>query len=109
MTANQLSAIVGRNVRTLRLMADMTQTAVAQAADIAPAYVCQIEAGERRPSLKLLVRLADALGTEPHVLLRPDPAGEWTISEVRAALGRCQKVLRLYQEKTPVHKEEEEC
>jgi transcriptional regulator with XRE-family HTH domain len=47
----------------------MTQEQLAFAADIDLTYVGGIERGKRNPSLLVLVRISEALNTEPAILL----------------------------------------
>jgi hypothetical protein len=51
-------AILGRRLRNARVAAGLTQTQAA-GGDASTAYISRIEAGQRRPDLKLLARLAD--------------------------------------------------
>ncbi len=62
--------IVGANVRRFRVHAKLTQEQLAFAAEIDLTYVGGIERGRRNPSMLVLVRIADALGTEPSELLK---------------------------------------
>jgi len=57
--------IVGKNVRSLRLSANMTQEKLAYEAEIDLTYVSGIERGKRNPSLLVMARMADALGVHP--------------------------------------------
>lgn len=61
--------IVGKNVRSLRLSANMTQEKLAYEAEIDLTYVSGIERGKRNPSLLVMARMADALGVHPRDLL----------------------------------------
>ena len=61
-------AILGRRLRNARVAAGLTQTQAADG-DASTAYISRIEAGQRRPDLKLLGRLADRLGTTVEELL----------------------------------------
>lgn len=63
-------AIVGANVRRLRQQAQLTQEQLAFAAEIDLTYVGGIERGIRNPSVLVLARIANALGTEPSQLLK---------------------------------------
>lgn len=54
-------AIVGRNVRRLRLQRGMTQENLAFEAEIDLTYVGGIERGKRNPSLLVMARIAEAL------------------------------------------------
>lgn len=58
-----------RSLRVLRAERDLTQKALAEAADLSPAYVSQIESGQKRPSMDTLERLAGALGVPVSELL----------------------------------------
>jgi len=61
-------AILGRRLRNARVAAGLTQTEAA-GGDASTAYISRIEAGQRRPDLKLLGALADRLGTTVEELL----------------------------------------
>jgi transcriptional regulator with XRE-family HTH domain len=61
-------AILGRRLRNARVAAGLTQTEAAGGA-ASTAYISRIEAGQRRPDLKLLGRLAERLGTTIEELL----------------------------------------
>lgn len=58
-------AVVGENVRRLRLSRGLTQEQLAFEAKIDLTYVGGIERGRRNPSLLVMTRIASALGTEP--------------------------------------------
>jgi transcriptional regulator with XRE-family HTH domain len=62
-------AIVGRNVRKLRLQKGLTQEELAFEAEIDLTYVGGIERGRRNPSLMVLMRIAKALGVQLPKLL----------------------------------------
>ena len=57
----------GDQVQNLRSMRGMTQEQLAEAADLSPHYIGNIE-GVRAPSLSTLFRICSALGTTPDVL-----------------------------------------
>jgi tetratricopeptide (TPR) repeat protein len=61
-------AILGRRLRNARVAAGLTQTEAADGA-ASTAYISRIEAGQRRPDLKLLGLLAERLGTTVEELL----------------------------------------
>lgn len=54
-------AIVGKNVRRIRLQRGMTQEQLAFEAEIDLTYVGGIERGKRNPSLMVMARISDAL------------------------------------------------
>jgi len=62
-------AVVGGNVRRLRLVRGLTQEQLAFEAKIDLTYVGGIERGVRNPSLLVMVRVAAALAVEPSALL----------------------------------------
>jgi tetratricopeptide (TPR) repeat protein len=61
-------AILGRRLRNARVAAGLTQTEAA-GGHASTAYVSRIEAGQRRPDLKLLGQLAEQVGTTVEELL----------------------------------------
>lgn len=64
-------AIVGGNVRRLRLERGLTQEQLAFEAKIDLTYVGGIERAVRNPSLLVMARIAETLGVLPAELLRP--------------------------------------
>lgn len=54
-------AIVGGNVRKLRVAKGITQERLAFAAELDLTYIGGIERGRRNPSLLVMARIADAL------------------------------------------------
>lgn len=52
---------VGATIREMRLMRGMNQDALATGATISRAYLANIEAGRKRPSMKVVARIAGAL------------------------------------------------
>ena len=67
----RLRATLGRNVRKLRLSLGMTQSDLADRAEIRPALISDIERGETNATLDSVVRIAMALGIEPAELFKP--------------------------------------
>lgn len=55
-------ALVGRNIRRLRVAKGITQEALGLAAGCEPSYVGRLERGGENPSVDLLEALAKALG-----------------------------------------------
>ncbi|HEY4030856.1 MAG TPA: helix-turn-helix transcriptional regulator [Caulobacteraceae bacterium] len=67
-------AIVGDNVRRLRIARGLTQEQLAFESKIDLTYMGGIERGRRNPSLLVMSRIAQALGAEPAALLeKPRP------------------------------------
>ena len=69
--ARDLRRQVGSEIRRLRLDANLSQQALAAAADIDQGYLSQIEAGIREPSLAVLLAIGDVLGADLVVHLYP--------------------------------------
>jgi transcriptional regulator with XRE-family HTH domain len=68
---------IGENIRFYRNLRSLTQTALARKVQVAPAYISQIEANQRVPSLKVTRRIANVLGIEMSVLVREaDPRAQ---------------------------------
>ena len=62
-------AVVGGNVRRLRLERGFTQEQLAFAAEVDLTYLGGIERGRRNPSVEVLGRVAEALRVPPKRLL----------------------------------------
>jgi transcriptional regulator with XRE-family HTH domain len=65
-------ALLGRNVRRLRVQKGLTQEALALDAGMKRSYLSDLERGTRNPSIKALGRLAVALRVRPDELLQAD-------------------------------------
>jgi len=61
--------LLGRRIRALRLTRELTQEALGERAGLNYKYLGAVERGERNPSVKQLLKIAQALGVEPHALL----------------------------------------
>jgi transcriptional regulator with XRE-family HTH domain len=65
-------AIVGQNVRRLRLAKGITQERLAFASELDLTYIGGIERGRRNPSLLVMARIADSLDVPLADLIVPD-------------------------------------
>lgn len=61
----------GRKLRTLREQTGLSQENFARANGFDRSYYSGLERGVRNPTLLQIVRLAEALGVQPHELLLP--------------------------------------
>lgn len=66
-----LRAVLAANVRRLRVDMGLSQEQLALQADIDRTYVSQLERKVINPSLLVLCKLSDVLGTDPPTLLTP--------------------------------------
>jgi transcriptional regulator with XRE-family HTH domain len=64
----------GRNVRSLREAAGISQDEFADMAGIHRTYISGIERGKRAPTIIVVEKIAVALGVDPGVLFRPCPS-----------------------------------
>lgn len=65
----EVVAQLGRNVRTYRVRAGLSQEELAFRAGMKRSYLSDLERGTRNPSVRALGRLAAALNIEPSRLL----------------------------------------
>lgn len=56
-------AVIGKRLKELRIEKKLTQTQLAEKADVEPAYISHIERNEAMVSLPTLVKLVNALDT----------------------------------------------
>lgn len=62
--------IVGRNIRTYRLRAGISQEELAGRMGVEQGYVSRLEAGSRNPTVSTIAEAANALGVSAADLLR---------------------------------------
>lgn len=66
--------VIGDNVGRLRRMVGITQEELAEKAGITATFIARIEGGTRGLSIDVLVKIAEALGVTPDmILLRDNP------------------------------------
>ena len=80
------SLILGRNIYKARRDRGYTSDALSSLCDVTPAYLRQVEAGSKTPSLPLFVALCDQLKVSPSFLLNGvvDSAVDCSIDEIVA-------------------------
>ena len=66
--------IIAANVRRLRLESGFTQEQLAHECELDLTYIGGIERGRRNPSVKVLGKLAIALGVHPETFFKPSDA-----------------------------------
>jgi len=62
---------IGTELKKLRSQRKLTQEALAHNADVAIAFIKEIEAGIKQPSVTTLFKLSYALGVSPSELVEP--------------------------------------
>jgi transcriptional regulator with XRE-family HTH domain len=69
-----LNTRLGRNLRELRVLAGLSQEALADRCGLHRTYIGAVERGERNVTLRTLAKIAKALDVDPLDLLRePQP------------------------------------
>lgn len=63
---------IGRRIRAVRGERGLTLRQVASMARLSATHISEIERGHTTPTVGALVRIADALGREPHFFLEPE-------------------------------------
>jgi transcriptional regulator with XRE-family HTH domain len=66
-----LREVFAANLRRLRHEKGLSQDDLAYEAEVSRSYLSQLEKGAHYASLKIVGRLAEALGVEPAELLKP--------------------------------------
>jgi len=74
---------IGYNLRRLRLMRGVSQSALAKASEIGRVSIVRIESGSGNPSIQTLDSLACALGADPSDFLAPPAV--WAQQELTAS------------------------
>jgi transcriptional regulator with XRE-family HTH domain len=90
MEEREARSLLGRWIKALRLRRELTQEALGEQAGLNYKYLGAIERGECNPSLKQLLKTAQALGVEPHELLMVEQE-EPSVPKLRAMM---QELLR---------------
>jgi len=67
---SEIEQAAGRVFADQRRKAKHTQESLAEACDVHPTYVSQMERGLKSPTLRVLFRLATAMGVAPSVLVK---------------------------------------
>jgi transcriptional regulator with XRE-family HTH domain len=85
MEGREVQTLLGRRIKALRLRRNLTQEALGERAGLNYKYLGAIERGERNPSVKQLLKIAQALGVAPHELLVVDHE-EPSVPKLRAMI-----------------------
>jgi transcriptional regulator with XRE-family HTH domain len=91
---------IGRRIRTVRLERRLTLRQVAGRAHLSATHISEIERGHTTPTVGALVRIAAALGREPHFFLEAEWLPEVSVvrrDEARAAAAAPGRATALTQ------------
>jgi transcriptional regulator with XRE-family HTH domain len=86
MDVQEFQLRLGRRIRTLRLRRELTQEALGARAGVNYKYLGAVERGERNPSVKQLLAIAQALGVELQDLVVVEQE-ELSAPKLRAMIG----------------------
>lgn len=90
--------VLGSRVRHARRRAGLTLAEVSALVQRPSPYLSQLETGKVEPKLRLLIQLADALGTNTNEFLSPDPPDRRAFLEIAVARAQqepCYQALGL--------------
>ncbi len=87
---------IGRRIKDRRTEIGLSQEALAEQADLSPAYISHIERTTKKPSLSALIRLAASLDvTLDYLLAGSQPADQTAyMADVQALLDGCSLTER---------------
>lgn len=77
-----MSDKLGSRIKQLRQKADMTQLELAQSLHVSPALISAYELGERKPSVKILTRLAILFKVSSDYLLGINASSRWDADDL---------------------------
>ncbi|WP_437945295.1 helix-turn-helix transcriptional regulator [Sorangium sp. So ce296] len=83
--ADAVLEYIGANVHRFRVRSGLSQEALAKATGISTGFLQRVERGKTNLGVVILVRLADALGVAPGVLMRRATLPEATVGRPRRA------------------------
>lgn len=75
---------LGQNIRAVRKTRAITQEVLAEACNISPVFVSQIENGVRKPSLETICTIADTLSVTVDTLLHVHTGKSYRIDDFSA-------------------------
>lgn len=67
----EIKRIFTENIRKYRMLNNMTQQELAEAADISVGFLCDLESGKKWGTLDTMAKIASALNIKPYQLLMP--------------------------------------
>lgn len=84
------NTMISQRIRHYRRVAKIFQEELADSVDVSETYIRKLEAGDRFPSLDMVIKLSQALNTTPdHLLLSSSVLGQNKSSGVLDLLSDC--------------------
>lgn len=84
------NALISTRIHHYRRLAKLSQESLADLVGASDTYIRKLEAGDRIPSLDMILRLSRALNTTPdHILLSADALGKNINSNILDLLSDC--------------------
>ncbi len=75
--------IIGTRLRKIRYSLDLTQEKLGEKADLHYSYIGQVERGDKTPSLKALIKIADALDISLEELIQDEDLDHRRITNIK--------------------------
>ena len=72
MSDDELKTIIGQNITTYRIQANLTQAQLAELVGVSPAFVSLVERGKKRMRISTLLAMSQALHVSCDALLSPE-------------------------------------
>ena len=89
-------------IRELRLALGMTQETLAGLTELSEGYLSKLESGKRNLSLKIMPRIAQALGVKPSELI--DVSRAWLEIDIAGIVSEDQQIIHVLQGDAARHK-----
>ncbi len=107
MSDDELKTIIGQNITTYRIQANLTQAQLAELVGVSPAFVSLVERGKKRMRISTLLAMSQALRISCDALLSPEGPETRTDNilyllsqQPQPSLVKVEKLIRLFLEKT---------
>ena len=99
----RIAYTVGTRIREFRVMKKMSQETLAFDSDIHPAYLSQVERGEKCPTVETIYKICKGLKIPMSELMsfstNPEPTSEEAVQRIKTALGKvpADKAVKIAQ------------
>ena len=99
----KIAYTIGNRIREFRVMKKMSQESLAFDSDIHPAYLSQVERGEKCPTVETVYKICKGLKIPMSELMdfsmNPEPTSEEAVQRIKTALGKvsADKAVKIAQ------------